>query len=102
LHWVAAEHAIDAEVRLYDRLFVTENPDHFEEGQDFTVNLNAQSLEVLNRCKLEPSLADAEAGDRVQFERKGYFCKDPESTPEKPVFNRTVTLKDTWAKMRRK
>ncbi len=100
LHWVSAEHALDAEVRLYDRLFLTEDPDDVEEGQEFTVNLNPQSLEVLTGCKLEPSLKDAEVEERIQFERLGYFCKDPDSTPDHPVFNRTVTLKDTWAKVR--
>ena len=102
LHWVSAEHAIDAEVRLYDRLFLKRDPDDVPEGQDFTANLNPKSLEILENCKLEPSLKSAKAGERFQFERLGYFCVDPDSTPEKPVFNRTVTLRDTWAKIREK
>jgi len=102
LHWVSAAHALDAEVRLYDRLFTKENPDDYPEGQDYKVNLNPASLEVLAGCKVEPSLAEARPGDRIQFERLGYFCVDKESAPGKPVFNRTVTLKDTWAKIQKK
>jgi glutaminyl-tRNA synthetase len=102
IHWVSAEHAVDAEVRLYDTLFTKENPDDVEEGQDFTTNLNPNSLETLTHCKLEPSLRGAEPGARHQFERMGYFCVDPDSTPERPVFNRTVTLKDTWAKIEKR
>jgi len=101
LHWVSAEHAIDAEVRLYDHLFSRPDPDNVEEGHDFTEALNPQSLEVLAGCKLEPSLAQARPLDRFQFERLGYFCVDPDSTPERPVFNRTVTLRDTWAKIQK-
>ncbi len=101
LHWVSAEHAIPAEVRLYDRLFTKEDPEQVEEGQDFTANLNPHSLDILTGCMLEPSLAGAEAGSRWQFERKGYFCVDPDSTDNAPVFNRTVTLKDTWAKLQK-
>jgi len=102
LHWVSAPHAIEAEVRLYDNLFTKPDPDDVEaEDQDFTANLNPDSLEALTGCKLEPSLAGAEPGYRCQFERLGYFCVDPDSTPERPVFNRTVTLKDTWAKIER-
>src|SRR5881398_455867 len=99
IHWVSAAHAIDAEVRNYETLFGKEDPNQTEEGQDFTANLNPSSLEVLSQCKLEPSLADAAVGSRYQFERLGYFCVDPDSKPVKPVFNRTVALKDTWAKI---
>jgi len=99
IHWVSAAHAIDAEVRNYETLFSKEDPNQTEAGQDFTANLNPQSLEVLSHCKLEPSLADAAGGSRYQFERLGYFCVDPDSKPGKPVFNRTVALKDTWAKI---
>ncbi len=98
IHWVSAEHAIDAEVRLYDNLFTKENPGETEEGQDFTANLNPKSLEILH-AKVEPSLASAAVGDRFQFERLGYFCVDPDSAAGKPVFNRTVGLKDAWAKI---
>lgn len=100
LHWVSAAHAIDAEVRLYDRLFTKENPLDRGEGGDWLDNLNPNSLTVLNDCKLEPSLADAKPGDHFQFERKGYFCTDPDSTSERLVFNRTVVLRDTWKKIR--
>ena len=99
IHWVSAAHAIDAEVRLYENLFAKENPNDVEEGQDFTANLNPQSLEALTSCKLEPGLRDAAPGSRFQFERMGYFCADKESTPAKPVFNRTVGLRDAWAKI---
>jgi len=102
LHWVSAAKAVDAEVRLYDKLFAKENPDDTAEGEDFTANLNPDSLEVLNGCKIEPSLARVQPLDRYQFERLGYFCADRDSTPGKPVFNRTVTLRDTWAKIRAK
>jgi glutaminyl-tRNA synthetase len=102
LHWVSAQHAIDAEVRLYDHLFTKENPLEVEEGEDWLDNLNPDSLRILTGCKLEPSLATAKPGERFQFERKGYFCVDSDSTPEKPVFNRTVTLRDTWAKIQKK
>jgi glutaminyl-tRNA synthetase len=98
IHWVSAEHAIDAEVRMYDNLFTKENPSDTAEGQDFTANLNPKSLEVL-QAKVEPSLASAKVGDRFQFERMGYFSVDPDSAPGKPVFNRTVGLKDAWAKI---
>ena len=102
LHWVSAEHAISTQVRLYDHLFSKEAPEDVEEGEDFTVNLNSASLEVLEGCKLEPSLADAEPGTRVQFERLGYFCVDSvDSKPGKPVFNRTVTLRDQWARVQK-
>jgi glutaminyl-tRNA synthetase len=102
IHWVSAVHAVDAEVRLYDTLFTKENPDDAEEGKDFVSNLNPKSLEVIANAKLEPSLADAPAGNRYQFERLGYFNVDPDSKPGKPVFNRTVALKDTWAKLEKK
>jgi glutaminyl-tRNA synthetase len=102
IHWVSAEHAVDAEVRLYDTLFTREDPNQVEEGQDFTANLNPQSLEVLNQAKLEPSLRAATPGAKYQFERLGYFSVDPDTTPEKLVFNRTVALRDTWAKIEKK
>ena len=102
IHWVSAAHAIDAEVRLYDNLFSKEDPDQVEPGQDFTANLNPASLEVVTSAKLEPSLANVTAGSRYQFERLGYFCVDPETTPGKPAFNRTVALKDAWAKVEKK
>jgi glutaminyl-tRNA synthetase len=102
IHWVSAAHAVDAEVRIYENLFTKEDPNHTEEGQDFTVNLNPNSLEVLTDCKLEPSLASPAPGSRYQFERLGYFCVDHDSAPGKPVFNRTVALKDTWAKVEKK
>jgi len=98
IHWVSAAHALDAEVRLYDHLFTKEDPDDVEDGQDFTANINPNSLEVV-QAKVEPSLANARVGDRYQFERKGYFCVDPDTTEGKLVFNRTVTLRDTWAKI---
>ncbi|MDM8005307.1 MAG: glutamine--tRNA ligase/YqeY domain fusion protein [Phycisphaerae bacterium] len=99
IHWVSAGQAVDAEVRLYHHLFSKPDPDDVPEGQDWKTGLNPNSLEVLTGCKVEPSLADATPGTRVQFERMGYFCADPDSSPGKPVFNRTVTLKDTWAKI---
>ena len=99
IHWVSAAHAVDAEVRLYDTLFTKEDPNEVEEGQDFTANLNPNSLEVLTGCKVEPGLRDVEPGARYQFERMGYFCVDPDSKSGKPVFNRTIGLKDTWAKI---
>jgi glutaminyl-tRNA synthetase len=102
IHWVSAAHAIDAEVRLYDNLFTKEDPNQVEEGQDFTANLSPNSLEVLRGCKVEPSVASAAVANRYQFERLGYFCVDPDSTPGKPVFDRTVALKDTWAKIEKK
>lgn len=98
LHWVSAIHAIDGEVRLFDRLFKSENPEDVEEGEDYKANLNPESLKVLNGCKLEPGLAHAAAGDKFQFQRIGYFSVDPDSTPGKPVFNRTVSLRDSWTK----
>ena len=100
IHWVSAAHAVGAEVRLYDRLFVTENPAADKEGRDFTEFLNPESLEILTDCRLEPSLAQARPGERFQFERLGYFCADPVDCAEgRRVFNRTVPLRDTWAKI---
>jgi glutaminyl-tRNA synthetase len=101
LHWVSAAHALDAEVRLYDTLFTKENPEDVPEGQDFTGNMNPKSLEVV-QAKVEPSLAGAEAESRYQFERLGYFCVDLDAARERLIFNRTVTLKDTWAKIQMK
>ncbi len=102
LHWVSAPHALEAEVRLFDRLFVAENPDDVEEGEDFISNLNPDSLEVLDAAYVEPALAGAEPGERYQFERLGYFAVDPDSTAEKLVFNRTVALRDTWQKIQKR
>jgi glutaminyl-tRNA synthetase len=99
IHWVSAAHAIEAEVRLYDSLFSRENPGDDGEGSDFTAHLNPSSLEVVAAAMLEPSLASAAPGSRYQFERLGYFCVDPDSAPGKLVFNRTVTLRDAWAKI---
>src|ERR1022692_2191038 len=99
IHWVSAGHAVDAEVRIYETLFTVEDPNQTD---DFAANLNPNSLEVLTNCKVEPSLANAAAGTRYQFERLGYFCADPDSAPGKPVFNRTVALKDTWARIEKK
>ncbi len=99
LHWVSAAHALKAEVRLYDRLFTKVDPDDVEEGKDFTSNINPKSLEILTECKVEPGLKDAKKGTRYQFERKGYFCLDPDSSDKKIIFNRTVSLRDTWAKI---
>ncbi len=96
IHWVSAAHAVDATVRLYDNLFLTENP---SEGGDFMANLNPKSLDVLTDCKVEPGVAGAAPGSRYQFLRHGYFCVDRDSSPEVLVFNRTVTLRDTWAKV---
>ena len=102
MHWVSAAHAIDAEVRIYDKLFAKEDPNQVEGGQEFTANLNPNSLEVIANAKLEPSLANAPIEGRYQFERLGYFCVDPDSKPGHLVFNRTVALKDTWAKIENK
>ena len=102
IHWVSAAHAIDAEARLYETLFTKENPNDLEEGQAFTDLLNPNSLEVVQGCKLEPSLADAAPGASYQFERLGYFCVDTDATPGNLVFNRTVALRDTWAKIEKK
>ncbi|RMF77935.1 MAG: glutamine--tRNA ligase, partial [Planctomycetota bacterium] len=105
LHWVAAPTAVQAEVRLYETLFNKADPEEVEpeaaaKGADFRSNLNPDSLRVLNGCMLEPSLASATPGQRFQFERLGYFCVDADSRPERRVFNRTATLRDTWAKIR--
>ena len=97
MHWVSAKHSIAAEVRLYDHLFNVENPADVAEGADWKDNLNPGSLEVVT-AQLEPSLGEFKPGDRCQFERLGYFCTDADSTAEKPIFNRTVTLRDAWAK----
>jgi len=106
MHWVSAAHAIPAEIRLYDKLFLKPDPNDFAEGQDILDNLNPNSLEILTDAKLEPSLAAAKLEDRFQFERVGYFCLDPDSTPdsatEKLIFNRTLPLKDSWAKIEKK
>jgi glutaminyl-tRNA synthetase len=99
IHWVSAAHAVDAEVRLYDKLFTKRDPSEIEEGKDFTATLNPHSLEIVGNAKVEPTLADPVVEARYQFERIGYFCADPDSKPGKPVFNRTIALKDTWAKI---
>ena len=101
LHWVSAEHALEAEVRLYDHLFNKEDPMDVEEGTDFRASLNPNSLWILTSCRVEPILAGAPPGSRYQFERLGYFCVDPDSSPEKLVFNRTVSLRDTWSKIQK-
>ena len=102
IHWVSAQHAVNAEVRVYENLFSKENPSDVPEGQDFTANLNPNSLEIITDAKLEPSLAAAKARDRYQFERLGYFCADLDSKPGALVFNRTVPLRDTWGKIERR
>jgi glutaminyl-tRNA synthetase len=99
LHWVSAAHAQQAEVRLYDNLFTKENPEEGDSSRDFTAHINPDSMQILNQCMIEPSLVKARPGDRYQFERQGYFCVDHDSTQEKLIFNRTVTLRDTWAKI---
>jgi glutaminyl-tRNA synthetase len=101
MHWVSAAHAISAEIRLYGNLFAKADPYDLAEGQDVLDNLNPNSLEILLGVKLEPSLANAKLEDRFQFERVGYFCLDPDSAPGKLVFNRTLALKDSWAKIER-
>jgi len=102
LHWVSAAHALEVEVRLYDNLFAVPDPENVPEGQDFTANLNPNSLEVIPAAKIEPFVAGAAPGSRYQFERQGYFCVDPDSTTDRLVFNRTVGLRDTWAKIQQK
>ncbi|MBN2005923.1 MAG: glutamine--tRNA ligase/YqeY domain fusion protein [Anaerolineae bacterium] len=102
IHWVSAAHAVDAELRLYDRLFAKADPNDVPEGQTWTANLNRDSLQVLAGCKVEPLLSDASAGDRFQFMRQGYFSKDIDSRPGCPVFNLTVSLRDSWAKAQEK
>jgi glutaminyl-tRNA synthetase len=99
LHWVSAQHALEAEVRLYEHLFNRKDPTDVEQGKDFKAHLNPDSLEVLTSCRVEPSLANAGTGSRYQFERQGYFCVDTDSSAEKLVFNRAVSLRDTWAKI---
>jgi glutaminyl-tRNA synthetase len=101
IHWVSYKHALDAEIRLYDRLFTKENPDEAEEGKDFKSFLNPDSLKIV-KAKVEPSLRSALPGSKLQFERIGYFCTDKDSGPDKLIFNRTVTLKDSWAKEEKK
>jgi glutaminyl-tRNA synthetase len=101
LHWVSGQHALDAEVRIYDHLFTKEDPNEVGEGEDFTANINPNSLEILTSCKVEPHLADVAPGTRYQFLRQGYFVVDPDSTGEKLVFNRAVSLRDTWAKIQK-
>ena len=102
IHWVSAEHAVNAEVRVYSTLFAKENPNDVEEGKDFLSNINPDSLEVLADCKLEPALGALAVEERVQFERLGYFCVDKDSAPGKPVYNRTVALRDAWAKIEKR
>lgn len=102
IHWVSAAHAIDAEVRMYETLFTRENPNDVPEGEDFTVGVNPASLEVLSNCKLEPALRGAQAGAMYQFERLGYFCVDPDTTEDRPVFNRTVALRDSYARIEKR
>jgi glutaminyl-tRNA synthetase len=102
IHWVSAAHAVDAEVRIYENLFLKEDPSDVEEGKDVLDNLNPNSLEIIDNAKLEPSLGNAAVGTRYQFERLGYFSVDPDSKPGKPVFNRTVALKDAWARVEKK
>jgi glutaminyl-tRNA synthetase len=100
IHWVSAARALETEVRLYDHLFTKPDPNEVEEGEDFKANFDPDSVEVLSGARVEPGLASAKPGDRIQFERQGYFCVDTvDSTPERPVFNRTVSLRDTWAKI---
>jgi glutaminyl-tRNA synthetase len=102
LHWVSAAHALAAEVRLYDRLFSVPDPEDTADGQTFLDHLNPASLEIIRDAKVEPSLAERTAGDRFQFERIGYFCADLDHQPGALVFNRTVSLRDTWARIQRK
>ena len=99
MHWVSANHAVPAEVRLYDHLFTTEDP---KQGGDYLANLNPDSQQVLEGCQVEPGLGDALPGSRYQFERIGYFCVDLDSVSGRPVFNRTVTLRDAWARIQKK
>jgi glutaminyl-tRNA synthetase len=100
IHWVSAAHSLPAEVRLYDRLFRVANP--LKEETGFIEYLNPKSLEILKNCRMEPSLKNTVPGNKFQFERLGYFCADPDSTANLMVFNRTVTLRDTWAKIAEK
>jgi glutaminyl-tRNA synthetase len=102
IHWVSTAHAISAEIRLYDKLFTKADPGDVKEGEDVLSNLNPNSLEIVTTARLEPSLVSAKVGERFQFERVGYFCVDPDSSPGKLVFNRTLPLKDSWAKIEKK
>jgi glutaminyl-tRNA synthetase len=102
IHWVSAPHALDAEVRLYDHLFKSPDPEDVPEGRDWKVNLNSNSLEVLSNAKVEPTLKGTPANSKLQFERQGYFSVDRDSTDSKLVFNRAVSLKDSWAKEQQK
>jgi glutaminyl-tRNA synthetase len=102
LHWVSAAHAVAAEVRLYDHLFTKEDPDDVPPGQDWRANLNPHSLDTMTACRIEPALATLPVESRVQFERLGYFCVDPDAKPGAPVFNRTLTLRDEWARLQKK
>jgi glutaminyl-tRNA synthetase len=102
LHWVSAPHAFDAEVRVYERLFLEEDPENVDEGETFIDNLTPESLEILTGCKMEPSLKETEPGDRYQFMRLGYFCTDPDTTEDHIVFNRTIALRDSWAKIQQR
>jgi glutaminyl-tRNA synthetase len=102
IHWVSAAHAVAATVRLYEQLFTEEDPTVIEKAADLRDVLNPDSLQTLTGCMAEPSLANAVPGHRVQFERQGYFVVDPDSTPERPVFDRITTLRDTWAKIEKK
>ena len=101
LHWVSAPHAMDAEVRLYEHLFTSEYPANIPEGAHWRDYLNKDSLQAVTGCKVEPFLAETQPGDKFQFERKGYFCTDPDTAPGRLVFNRTTTLRDTWAKVQK-
>ncbi len=101
LHWVSAPHSLKARVQLYDHLFTKKNPDDAPEGEDFKSNLNPNSLQVLTNCRVEPSLADSKPLSRYQFERLGYFCVDPDSSNDLLIFNSTVSLRDTWAKIQK-
>jgi glutaminyl-tRNA synthetase len=102
MHWVSARHALSAEVRIYDKLYSNPDPSDVPEGGTYLDNLNPNSLEIISGAKLEPSLANAKIEDRYQFERVGYFCLDPDSKPGNLVFNRTLPLKDSWAKIEKK
>jgi len=102
LHWVSANHALTATIRLYDHLFTKENPLEFPEGGNLIENINPTSLEVLKDCRIEPSICSVVAGDTFQFERLGYFCVDRDSSKDRIVFNRTVTLKDAWVRIQKK
>jgi glutaminyl-tRNA synthetase len=102
LHWVSADHAVNCEIRQYHNLFLKENPEEVEAGKDFLDNVNFDSLSIIENCKLEPGISDAKVAEKFQFERIGYFCVDPDSTDDKLVFNQTVTLRDSWQKIKQK